>query len=306
MIDMAAIVSALEYFGYIFIFPGFLFCVLSGLLLAGIGGRIAARLQKKEVPSVFRAFYDLYGLRSRETLIPAAASKTVFLMAPIIELTSLVVLQLFIPVYGWCAFPGVADVLVVFYLLLIPAAAELTATAASGAPDAGEKPNCAFKKLISSKLPLALVILTVGKAAGGSFSLSQITGCQLENGSFLFNPALIPAAAAFLLLLVGETKSWEPMPENGGVPFEVRKLSGSIKLLTMSSLFAALFLGGVGTGLVVLDALIPVCIGAVVTVFTTFIKNVSPSVGAERAGRYDRLVPTCLALISLLLVWLEL
>ena len=117
---MSIVVSSLQYLGYILIFPGFLFCSVAGLLLCGIDRKLVAKMQKRVGPPVLQPFYDFFKLCGKETIIPAAASsKTMFLLAPLVGLAALVVLQLFIPIFSFSAFSGMADMIVVLYLLLI-------------------------------------------------------------------------------------------------------------------------------------------------------------------------------------------
>ena len=113
------IVTALYNLGYILICPGFLFCFFAGLLLCGIDRKLVAKMQKRVGPPVLQPFYDFFKLCGKETIIPAAASKTTFLAAPIVGFAALVVIQLFIPIRGFTPFAvlgDIADVIVILYL----------------------------------------------------------------------------------------------------------------------------------------------------------------------------------------------
>ena len=174
---MTIILTALQYLGYILIFPGFLFCFVIGMLLCGIDRKIVARMQKRVGPPVLQPFYDFFKLCGKETIIPAAASKTTFLAAPLVGLAALVVLQLFIPIHGFSAFSGMADIIVILYLLLIPAMAAMLGGAASGSPYAGIGLSREMVTIIACELPLVMVLLAVGKVVGGdavTFSFSKI------------------------------------------------------------------------------------------------------------------------------------
>lgn len=132
---MNMVLNYLQYLGYILIFPGFLFCFVAGLLLCGIDRKLVARMQKRVGPPVLQPFYDFFKLCGKETIIPTAASKTTFLAAPIVGFAALVVIQLFIPIRGFTPFAvlgDIADVIVILYLLLIPAIATIMGGAASG------------------------------------------------------------------------------------------------------------------------------------------------------------------------------
>ena len=317
---MTVFLTALEYIGYILIFPGFLFCFVVGLLLCGIDRKLVARMQKRVGPPVIQPFYDFFKLCGKETIIPAAANRTVFLAAPLVGLAALVVLQMFIPIHGWAAFSGMADVVVILYLLLIPAMSVMLGGAASASPYAGVGLSREMVTIISCELPLVLVLLAVGKVIGGesvTFSFSAISAWQLEHGSLITCAPLVPAALAMLLVIPGETGS-HPfdtaeaeteiceglLAEYSGGPLAVYKLSHAVKLLTMSSLFVALFLGGVGTGVIALDAVILFALCTViVAIFISLVHAVTARLKIEQVFKYYWTVVTALAAISLVLVW---
>ena len=317
---MNIVLTALEYLGYVLIFPGFLFCFITGMLLCGIDRKIVAKMQKRVGPPVLQPFYDFFKLCGKETIVPAAASGTVFMAAPIVGLAALVVLQLFIPIHGFTAFSGMADVIVILYLLLIPAMAAMLGGAASGSPYAGIGLSREMVTVISCELPLVLVLLAVGKVAGGdsvTFSMSNIVKFQLDNGSLITHASLIPAAIAFLLIIPGETGS-HPfdtaeaeteiceglLAEYSGGPLAVFKLTNSIKLLTMTSLFTALFLGGIGVGIPAIDTLIMFAFSVVITIVTvSLVHAVTARLKIEQVFKYYWTIVTALALVSLVMAW---
>jgi len=312
--------TALQYLGYILIFPGFLFCFVIGMLLCGIDRKIVARMQKRVGPPVLQPFYDFFKLCGKETIIPAAASKTTFLAAPLVGLAALVVLQLFIPIHGFSAFSGMADIIVILYLLLIPAMAAMLGGAASGSPYAGIGLSREMVTIIACELPLVMVLLAVGKVVGGdavTFSFSKIANYQIANGSLITHASLIPAAIAMLLIIPGETGN-HPfdtaeaeteiceglLAEYSGAPLAVYKLTHCVKVLTLTSFFAALFLGGIGTGIVVVDALILIAICIVLTIVSiSFVHAITARLKIEQVFKFYWTIVTGLALISLVLAW---
>lgn len=317
---MTTVLTALQYLGYILIFPGFLFCFVIGMLLCGIDRKIVARMQKRVGPPVLQPFYDFFKLCGKETIIPAAASKTTFLAAPLVGLAALVVLQLFIPIHGFSAFSGMADIIVILYLLLIPAMAAMLGGAASGSPYAGIGLSREMVTIIACELPLVMVLLAVGKVVGGdavTFSFSKIANYQLANGSLITHASLIPAAIAMLLIIPGETGN-HPfdtaeaeteiceglLAEYSGAPLAVYKLTHCVKVLTLTSFFAALFLGGIGTGIVVVDALILIAICIVLTIVSiSFVHAITARLKIEQVFKFYWTTVTGLALISLVLAW---
>ena len=299
--------TVVETLGYILIFPGFLFCFLIGLLLAGIDRKIVAKMQKRVGPPVLQPFYDFFKLCGKETIVPAAANKGMFLGAPLLGLAALVVLQMFIPVFSFTAFSTMAEMVTV----------------------------------IACELPLVLVLLAVAKTVGNAtgsglvFSMSEIIRYQLANGSLIAHVSMIPAAIAFLLIIPGETGS-HPfdtaeaeteiceglLAEYSGAPLAVYKLSHSIKVLTLESLFVALFLGGIGRALGALTAalglsgaaagMITGLLGAIVLVLIcivitilciSLVHAITARLKIEQVFKYYWTVVTGLALLSLVLAW---
>ena len=320
---MTIVISALQYLGYVLIFPGFLFCFLAGMLLCGIDRKLVARMQKRVGPPILQPFYDFFKLCGKETIIPASASKTTFLMAPLVGLAALVVIQLFIPVFSFSAFSGMADVIVILYLLLIPAMSIILGGAASGSPYAGVGLSREMVTIISCELPLVLVLLAVAKTVGSAmgtglcFSLSDIAAYQAMNGSLITKLSMIPAAAAMLLIIPGETGN-HPfdaaeaeteiceglLAEYSGAPLGVYKLSHAVKMLTLTSLFVALFLGGLGTGIVALDGIILFLLCVVLTaVSISFVHAITARLKIEQIFKFYWTLVTGLALISLVLAW---
>ena len=320
---MTIVINALQYLGYVLIFPGFLFCFLAGMLLCGIDRKLVAKMQKRVGPPILQPFYDFFKLCGKETIIPAAASKTTFLMAPLVGLAALVVIQLFIPVFSFSAFSGMADVIVILYLLLIPAMSIILGGAASGSPYAGVGLSREMVTIISCELPLVLVLLAVAKTVGNAmgtglcFSLSDIAAYQAMNGSLITRISMLPAAAAMLLVIPGETGN-HPfdaaeaeteiceglLAEYSGAPLGVFKLSHAIKMLTLTSLFVTLFLGGLGTGIVALDAIILFLLCVVLTaVSISFVHAITARLKIEQIFKFYWTLVSGLALISLVLAW---
>ena len=335
------LLDGLKYLAYVLIFPGFLFCFLTGLLLCGIDRKLVARMQKRVGPPILQPFYDFFKLCGKETIVPAAANKTVFLAAPLLGLAALVVLQLFIPVFHVQLFSNIADLIVILYLLLIPAVSIILGGASTGSPYAGVGLSREMVTVLACELPLVLVLLAVGKATGAAmgtgvtFSLTEIVNYQMANGSLITKLSLIPAAVAFLLVIPGETGNHPfdaaeaeteicegMLAEYSGAPLGVFKLSHAIKMLSMTSLFVMLFFGGIGgaignlvaliglTGTVasmvtiLLDVLVLVllCI-AVTAVGISFVHAVTARLKIEQIFKYYWTVVSGLALLSLVLVW---
>ena len=309
------------YIIYILLFPWFAGAM--GLLLAGIDRKVLAHMQRRIGPPIIQPFYDFMKLMGKETIVPDNASRAAFLSAPVVGVVSLLVTSLFIPFAGFY-FPDTADIIVLIYLLTIPAVAIIIGGAASGSPFAGIGISREMVALISYELPLIMVFLTVGKKAamdgGMTFSMAAILEYQTKSGMMITHWAMIPAAIAFLLIIPGEvgTQPFDvaeaeteicegTMAEYSGAPLAIFELSHAIKMFIMTALFTALFLSGWTTGFWLLDAVIVIAICIVVTVISMTLPHASAArLKVEWLFRYYWQVVAGLALVSLILVWLGL
>ena len=339
---MSMFLDALRYLGYVLIFPGFLFCFLGGMLLVGIDRKMVAKMQKRVGPPILQPFYDFLKLCGKECIIPAvASSRTIFMGAPLLGLAALVVIQLFIPVFNFTAFSGMADIIVILYLLLIPAVSIIVGGAASGSPYAGVGLSREMVTIIACELPLVMVLLAVGKTVGNEmgtglvFSFTQIADYQLANGSLITAKiSMIPTALAMLLIIPGETGNHPfdtaeaeteicegMLAEYSGPPLAVFKLSHGVKMLTMTSIFVALFFGGIGTGIenfvglflsggaagaltLILSIIVMFLLCILLTIVSiSFVHAVTARLRIEQVFKFYWTVVAGLALIGLVLAW---
>jgi len=315
----------LSYLFYVLVFPGLLFSTIVGLILSGIDRKVVARMQKRIGPPIIQPFYDFFKLLGKETIVPRTASRKTFLYAPVIGLLALVTVALFIPMFKFTAISTVADIIVIIYLLTIPAVALIIGGAASGSPYAGVGISREMVAIISYELPLVIVLLTIGKKVGMAlnngaitFSLSQIVNYQAQYGPMITKWSLIPAAIALLLIIpikVGsvpfdiaeaETEICEgPLVEYSGVPLAIFKLNHAIKMFIMTSLFVTLFLSGKGTGILIVDILLQVILSAIVVIVSiSTLKAITARLKVEQVLKFFWTYPTALALLSLILVWM--
>ncbi|MCI5754533.1 MAG: NADH-quinone oxidoreductase subunit H [Clostridiales bacterium] len=309
---------------YILIFPGFLFCLVAAFLLSGIDRKLVARMQKRIGPPILQNFYDFMKLMGKETIIPHEANRAVFLAAPVVGLLALVTVVLFIPIYRFSAFGGIADVVVILYLLTVPAVALIVGGAASGSPYAGVGISREMVAVLSYELPLVMVLLAIGKKVGlalgenaVTFSMANIAAYQNLFGPLIAKWSMIPAALAMLLVIpceVGchpfdvaeaETEICEgPLVEYSGAPLGIFKLNYYLKMFVMTALFTALFLGGRGTGYIALDALVFfLCCVCVTAVSMSLVRAVTARLKVEQVFKFYWTVVAGLALISLVLAW---
>src|SRR5512143_4034456 len=106
----------------VLVFPGGLFALAFGLLLKGLDRRVAARLQGRVGPPLAQPFYDLVKLGRKRTMVPDIAAQPVFLGAPLIGAVSMLLAASLVPIPGiYAPSPLLGDLLVLLYLLAVPA-----------------------------------------------------------------------------------------------------------------------------------------------------------------------------------------
>lgn len=319
----------LVYIFNILIFPGFLFCFFFGLLLSGIDRKLVARMQRRIGPPVFQPFYDFFKLIGKGHIIPRGAAKKTFMLAPIIGLLGVVIISMFIPIFGYVFIPRTADMIVILYLLTVPAVALILGGSSSGSPYSGVGISREMVTMLSYELPLVIILLAVGSKVGHSlgeignvtFSLSKVAEYQSKNGMLICSLSMIPAAIAFLLCIpaeVGtvpfdvaeaETEICEgPLVEYSGKYLALYKLMSAIKMFIMGSLFVALFFGGTGFGtgikfLPLNTLLMMILVIITISISVSFLRAIVARIKVEHTLKFFWTVPTALAFVSLILTY---
>ena len=306
----------------ILLLPGLAFTLIASILLAGMDRKLVARMQRRVGPPVLQPLYDVLKCLGKETIVPRKANETLFLLAPVVGLASVMVTAMFLPVGGVSAMSFGADMIVILYLLTLASVTLIVGSAASGSPFAGVGLSREMVAMISYELPLVLVLLTVGRVCGNglaTFSLAKISAYQAANGILLLKPALWPAVIAMLFVIpceVGqqpfdideaETEICEGvLAEYSGRPLAQFKMMHNIKMYVMSGLFCALFMN-VQTGFFLADILI-YCLGCAAVTFVSMSlpHAVTARFRVEQVFKFYWTFVTGMAALSLVLVWIGL
>ncbi|MDD2752210.1 MAG: NADH-quinone oxidoreductase subunit H [Candidatus Omnitrophica bacterium] len=298
---------------YYLIFPGFLFSAVAGLLSAWIDRKVSARIQWRVGPPWYQSFVDLIKLSGKETIVPKQARIT-FLLAPYLGLFSLVLaatilgLALFAPQKS---FTG--DLIVVVYLLIIPAIALIIGASSSRNPLASVGASREMKLVLGYELPFILSIATVIIKTQGAIRLSDILTFQLNFNSlfFSFSGALAFIAALFccqakLGLTPFEMAEAEQeimggtLIEYSGPALAAFKLTKAILLYTMPVLLIVFFLGKD------ISAFFTLIKFVIILVVFILIKNTNPRLRIDQAVRFFWGPVTIIAASALILALLGL
>ncbi|MBO4369192.1 MAG: NADH-quinone oxidoreductase subunit H [Desulfovibrio sp.] len=310
------------------IFPGGIFALVVGFFFKGLDRRVEARLQRRVGPPLIQPWLDTAKLMTKETLIPKTACRQAFLMAPVVGFAGMAVCAAFMPVPG--VFDGLynmGDLLVLFYLLPIPAIAMMMGGSASSSPFGAVGFSREMIIMLAYETPLLMILLAVamlvgkamnGGAWGAEFSLLKIVEWQQINGSLGLNPAMIPAFLAYLIFLPGtmgvapfdipeaETEVVEgPLLEYGGPLLALFHVGSALKTFVVLGLGVAMFFPGTLCDFWFINLLwfLVKCL-ILMLISLTVVKSATGRYRIDQAFRFFVMVPTMLALCSLLLVWL--
>lgn len=243
------------------LFPGGLFALALGLTLKGLDRRLAARLQARVGPPLAQPLYDLVKLAKKRTMLPDIANETLFLGAPLVGAVSMALAAALVPIAGfYTPDPMLGDLLVLLYLLTVPAVVLMIAGSASGSPFGAIGFSREMAMMLAYEGPLVLVVAAVamrtGMGMGGviSFSLTDIIAYQQSHGAFLFDPVMWPALLAFLAFYPAnlgiipfdipeaETEVLEgPLLEYSGPALGLFKVMSALKAVVVLGLGVALF-----------------------------------------------------------------
>jgi NADH-quinone oxidoreductase subunit H len=308
----------------VLVFPGGLFVLVLGLLMKGLERKIRARLQRRVGPPILQPFFDLFKLMRKDTTIPEEAPAGLFRVLPLAGTCSMALAAAMVPIAGVYSSPtALGDLLVLFYLLAVPAIVLMLAGSASGSPFGAIAFSRELSIMIAYEGPILLVLLSVairvGVAQGGwiALSLNDIVRYQMQHGAFLFDPRMWPALLSFLLFFPAnlgnapfdipeaESEVLEgPMLEYSGPLLGMFKMMSAMKAGVVVGLGIALFYpnapaGALGLGCFVLKCTVVSSIGVAV---------LRASMGRMRVDQAFRFLlkwPGILGLVSLAAVLLS-
>jgi len=267
--------------------------------------KVTARLQWRVGPPWYQNFVDIVKLLGKETIVPEGARWT-FLLAPFAGLLSLVLVTtilgeaLLSPAQSF-----MGDVIVVLYLLAIPAIALIVGASSSRNPLASVGASREMKLLLAYELPFILSVITVIIKSGGALQFGQILEHQQDFGSHIgyFSGGLacgvaVLCATAKLGLGPFEIAEAEQeimggtLIEYSGFPLALFKLSKAMLLYCMPVLLIVLFLGKDTSPLFVIAKFV-----AIVVIFI-LIKNTNPRLRIDQAMRFFWGPVTVLAIMA--------
>ena len=182
------------------IFPGFLFTVVFGLAASWIDRKVTARIQWRVGPPWYQPFIDLIKLSIKEITVPRTASKGLFFLSPMIGLSAaaLVSMLIWLPNIDRFSTGFSGDIIVIVYLLTLPAIAVILGASASGNPLASLGASREIKMVMAYELPFIISLIVPVIKSHGLLRLSDIINYQAVHGSFA---ASLSGMIAFIVMI---------------------------------------------------------------------------------------------------------
>jgi len=282
-----------------------------GLITSWVDRKVTARVQARVGPPWFQPIADILKLLGKETLVPDGPGRTTFLLAPLVGLAGVAVAAALVGhTLLWPATGFVGDVVVLVYLLVVPAIALIIGAGASGNPMAGVGASREMKLILGYELPYLIVVATVIWKAGLDLRLGTIIETQQHDGLFIWS---VSGIIGFVVLLLATQAKLGLVPfdipeadqelmggiitEYSGPPLAVIKITKMMLMAIMPLFIVILLLGGVdpsGGGITrgVIGYL-------AVVVLAVLIRNTNPRVRIDQAVKFFWGPVTVLALIGL-------
>ncbi|MCX6693183.1 MAG: NADH-quinone oxidoreductase subunit H [Methanomicrobiales archaeon] len=138
------------------------FGILFGLILLGVDRVLAARMQARIGPPLLQPFTDVRKLFCKENITPSNAVTWIFHLAPVVGLASVLTILLYLPIAGLPpVLGGGGDLILVMYLLTVPALALVAGGFASSSPYATVGAQREMVTMMAYEFPLAIVIIAI-------------------------------------------------------------------------------------------------------------------------------------------------
>jgi NADH-quinone oxidoreductase subunit H len=288
-------------FSYL-IFPGFLFSACVGLIAGWLDRKVTARLQWRIGPPWHQNFTDIMKLCSKEIIVPGG-SKGVFLMAPLLGLASTVLVAkmlgeaLFFPSYN-----SGSDMIVILYLLTIPAITMIIGASASRNPLASVGASREIKLVLAYELPFILSAIAIIVRSSGALRLTDILTRQAlvssnalsVSGLLAFCSALFCMQAKLGLVPFDASEADQEIMggvliEYSGFPLAIFKLAKAMMLYIMPLFMIAVFLGRD------LSPLWVILKFSGLFLFVILVKNTNPRLRIDQSVRFFWRLPTVLS-----------
>lgn len=289
------------------IFPGFLFTAVVGLLLTWVDRKVTARVQMRVGPPWYQPFADFLKLLLKETMVPAGAAKTVFLLAPMLGIIAMPIIAVMLFYMNFNPYGSfVGDLIVLIYLLALPPLGIIIGGSASRNPLSAVGASREMTQYFAYELPFLIAVL-VPVVKTGSIRIGDIVLYQQLYGDNLYS--LSGVIAGIIALICTQAKLGYvpfdipeaeqeimagPFLEYSGASLAMFRLTRAMMLFLLPLFLITLFWGGFANFWAIPKFLL-------IIVLIVLIKNTNPRLRIDQALKFFWIGLGGLAIISMIL-----
>jgi len=272
-----------------FLWPGLLVSALLGWLLLWVSRKLIARAQRRFGPPFYQPFFDFVKLLGKRSLVPAGMSSPLYYGLPLISIISITLALAFLPMPGNGMRSFAGDLILVVYLMEMPAFCDILAGYASRSiyGQVGSAREAAL--VLGYSLPFLGSVIALAIWAG-SFRLEDMLAQS-------FGPVHALALLAFVLAVPARLKS-NPFSipnaeqeivagshvEYNGPALALFELAHGLELVALAALFAVLFVPPLPNPLATLAAY--AFAGLFLVVVTSLLSAATARLQIHRAFRF--------------------
>jgi NADH-quinone oxidoreductase subunit H len=272
-----------------FLWPGLLVSALAGWLLLWVSRKLIARAQRRFGPPFYQPFFDFVKLLGKRSLVPAGMSSPLYYGLPLISIISITLALAFLPMPGNGMRSFAGDLILVVYLMEMPAFCDILAGYASRSiyGQVGSAREAAL--VLGYSLPFLGSVIALAIWAG-SFRLEDMLAQS-------FSPVPALALLAFVLAVPARLKS-NPFSipnaeqeivagshvEYNGPALALFELAHGLELVALAALFAVLFVPPLPNPLATLAAY--AAAGLLLVVVTSLLSAATARLQIHRAFRF--------------------
>jgi NADH-quinone oxidoreductase subunit H len=292
------------------VFPGLVFTGAAGLVTSWLDRKVTARVQMRVGPPFLQPFYDVGKLLIKETCVPAEGSIGLFLLAPLVGLAGVALASTIL----WRSILDphatfVGDLIVLLYLLALPALGVILGAFASRNPLASLGGSREMKLMIAYELPFVLAVL-----------VPVIQAQSIRMGDLLSAPAAAASLSGLIALGVAgvcmqakltlvpfdmpeaETElSGGAYIEYSGPPLAMFKLTRAMMLFTMPVFLVVVYAGGPIVEGGWAAKLLGLCLWFLLVALIIVVRNTTPRMRTDQAVRFFWGPMTAVAVIAVAL-----
>lgn len=151
-----------------------LIMLVAGLLFKGFDRKLAARMQARVGPPIIQPFRDVKKLLLKENIVPDTAIGWLFNLMPLIALGSTLTIFFYVPIGSISPILSEhGDLILILYLLIIPAIALVIGGFSSGSPYAVVGAQREMVMMMSYEFPLATAAIAIAWKMSTQSSMAE-------------------------------------------------------------------------------------------------------------------------------------